>query len=126
MPAAPAPAPRAARPADGTSLATSILGWGGALALVLAASYLVRLAIDAGWLTPMRQVALAGMAGLGLIGAGFWLRRADRRTDARHQLRVAYQLFSGLGAEAFAERARRELAAAGVVVRPRHLDTQSA
>ena len=44
---------------------------------------------------------------------GEWLRRADRRADARHQLRVACQLFIEMGAEAFAERARREAAAAG-------------
>jgi DNA-binding CsgD family transcriptional regulator len=57
---------------------------------------------------------------------GEWLRRADRRADARHQLRVAYQLFTEMGAAAFAERARRELAAAGVAIRPRYVDTQNA
>src|SRR5262245_27954247 len=46
---------------DSPSFATSILGWGGALALVMAAAYLIRLAIDTGWLTPLRQVALAGI-----------------------------------------------------------------
>src|SRR5215471_10324023 len=71
------PAPRRgdeSRPA----LATSILGWGGALALVLAAAYLIRLAIDTGWLTPLRQVGLAAIAGLALIGAGFALRATSR------------------------------------------------
>jgi DNA-binding CsgD family transcriptional regulator len=57
---------------------------------------------------------------------GEWLRRADRRTDACQQLRVAYQLFTEIGAEAFAERTRRELAATGVAIRPRHVDTQNA
>jgi DNA-binding CsgD family transcriptional regulator len=56
---------------------------------------------------------------------GEWLRRADRRADARHHLRVAYQLFTEMGAEAFAERARRELAASGVGIRPRHVGTRS-
>ncbi len=60
------------------ALATSILGWGGALALVLAAAYLIRLAVDTGWLTPLRQVGLAAIAGLGLIGAGFALRGVNR------------------------------------------------
>jgi uncharacterized membrane protein len=60
------------------ALATSILGWGGAVALVLAAAYLIRLAIDTGWLTPLRQVGLAAMAGLVLIGAGLALRNVNR------------------------------------------------
>lgn len=55
-----------------------ILGWGGALALLLAASYLIRLAIDSGWLTPVRQVSFAAVFGLLLIGVGFALRRNDR------------------------------------------------
>jgi len=64
---------------DRPSLVTSILGWGGALAFVLAASYLIRLAIDTGWLTPVRQVAFAAIAGLVLIGTGFALRNFDRQ-----------------------------------------------
>jgi uncharacterized membrane protein len=61
------------------SLVTSVLGWGGAIALVLAAAYLIRLAIDTGWLTPMRQVALAVIGGFVLIGAGFALREVNRQ-----------------------------------------------
>src|SRR5262249_57377397 len=38
---------------------------------------------------------------------GEWLRRANRRTDAREQLRDAHEAFVSVGAEAFAERARR-------------------
>ena len=37
---------------------------------------------------------------------GEWLRRENRRLDARHQLHAAYQLLDAIGAEAFAERAR--------------------
>jgi DNA-binding CsgD family transcriptional regulator len=44
---------------------------------------------------------------------GEWLRRQRRIRDAREQLRSAYELFSAIGAEAFAERARIELRAAG-------------
>jgi DNA-binding CsgD family transcriptional regulator len=50
---------------------------------------------------------------------GEWLRREDRRTEARKQLRIAYDLLTAMGAAAFAERARRELRATGEVVRPR-------
>ncbi|MGD8575380.1 MAG: DUF2339 domain-containing protein, partial [Gammaproteobacteria bacterium] len=69
------------RPAtrDHTSLITSILGWGGAVAFVLSASYLIRLGIDNGWLTPVRQVALASVVGFLLVAAGFPMRRFEPR-----------------------------------------------
>jgi DNA-binding CsgD family transcriptional regulator len=44
---------------------------------------------------------------------GEWLRRQGRIRDAREQLRRAYTLFTGVGMEAFAERARAELRATG-------------
>lgn len=44
---------------------------------------------------------------------GEWLRRQNRRTDARRQLRIAHEMFTTMGADGFAERARRELQAAG-------------
>ena len=50
---------------------------------------------------------------------GEWLRRENRRIDAREQLRVAHDLLSGIGMEAFAERARRELLATGETARKR-------
>ncbi|MDV3123623.1 AAA family ATPase [Mycobacterium sp. 21AC1] len=50
---------------------------------------------------------------------GEWLRHCGRRTDARAQLHTAYESFVQLGARAFAERARRELASAGEKVRKR-------
>lgn len=50
---------------------------------------------------------------------GEWLRRENRRVDARQQLRIAYEMLGRIGAEAFAERARAELAATGETVRKR-------
>ena len=54
---------------------------------------------------------------------GEWLRRQNRRVDAREQLRAAHEMFSRIGAEAFAERARRELLATGETVRKRTVET---
>jgi DNA-binding CsgD family transcriptional regulator len=49
---------------------------------------------------------------------GEWLRRERRRGEAREQLRTACQLLDAIGMEAFAARARHELAAAGGTTRP--------
>jgi DNA-binding CsgD family transcriptional regulator len=57
---------------------------------------------------------------------GEWLRRADRRVDARKQLGLAYEMLSTIGAEAFAERARRELEATGATVRTRTVQMYAA
>ena len=54
---------------------------------------------------------------------GEWLRRENRRVDAREQLRAAHDMFSQMGAGAFAERARRELSATGETVRKRTVET---
>ena len=54
---------------------------------------------------------------------GEWLRRERRRTHAREQLRTAHELFMDMGVEAFAERARLELAATGEHARKRTVET---
>jgi DNA-binding CsgD family transcriptional regulator len=53
---------------------------------------------------------------------GEWLRGEQRRTDAREHLRRAHEMFGHIGAEAFAERARRELLATGETVRKRSVE----
>jgi DNA-binding CsgD family transcriptional regulator len=55
---------------------------------------------------------------------GEWLRRENRRIDAREQLRTAYEMLHRFGAEAFAERARRELLATGESVRQRTIEAR--
>ena len=54
---------------------------------------------------------------------GEWLRRHGRRVDARAQLRTAHEALIAMGVEAFADRARRELAATGETLRKRTVET---
>jgi DNA-binding CsgD family transcriptional regulator len=54
---------------------------------------------------------------------GEWLRRQGRRADARCQLQRAHGLFAAMGAEAFAQRAARELGATGARARPRKVES---
>ena len=56
------------------------------------------------------------------LSYGEWLRRENRRVDARDQLRPAFEVFASMGAEAFSRRARRELVATGEKVRKRTED----
>jgi DNA-binding CsgD family transcriptional regulator len=54
---------------------------------------------------------------------GEWLRRENRRVDAREQLRLAHTMLADMGMEPMAERARRELLATGETVRKRTVET---
>ncbi len=55
---------------------------------------------------------------------GEWLRRQDRRVDARAQLRAAHDMLATMGMQGFAERARRELLATGLAVARRTVPTR--
>jgi DNA-binding CsgD family transcriptional regulator len=55
---------------------------------------------------------------------GEWLRREQRRVDARMQLRAAHEMLSTIGVDAFADRAQRELLATGETVRKRRVETR--
>lgn len=54
------------------------LGLIGIVCLVLAAGFLIKLSIDSGWLTPVRQIGLAFLFGVALIGIGLKLLERDR------------------------------------------------
>jgi DNA-binding CsgD family transcriptional regulator len=56
---------------------------------------------------------------------GEWLNREGRRGDARRQLRVAYDLFAAMGADAFTDRARRELLTTGEKVRRYEVESRT-
>jgi DNA-binding CsgD family transcriptional regulator len=56
---------------------------------------------------------------------GEWLRRQRRRADAREELRTAHGMLDAMGIGAFADRARRELAATGETARKRTVETSS-
>ncbi|MEU1205864.1 LuxR family transcriptional regulator [Nocardia sp. NPDC005825] len=66
-----------------------------------------------------------GRGGLGVLEArtrllfGEWLRRRNRRAQARVELRAAHDAFVHMDMAGFAERARRELLATGETVRKR-------
>jgi len=55
---------------------------------------------------------------------GEWLRRENRRLDAREHLRAAHEMLATIGMDAFADRAGRELIATGEKVRRRGVATR--
>ena len=83
------------------------------------AEHLHREAIEA-----LGQSRMAAHLARARLSYGEWLRRENRRVDAREQLRQAYDAFATMGADGFADRARRELLATGEKVRKRRDDTR--
>ncbi len=92
IPASPSPAPakapkpeeeRIVYPVDmppterGEPIGGKLLAGAAVLCFLLAAVFLIRLAVDNGWLTPVRQLGLAALFGGSLIGAGFAFRESD-------------------------------------------------
>ncbi|GAA3585455.1 ATP-binding protein [Kribbella ginsengisoli] len=95
--------------AAGTDWAIGVQAWSRALMSDgPAAEALYREAIER-----LEQTRVTVHLGRARLLYGEWLRRESRRNDARQQLRAAHDLFGQIGAEAFADRARRELLAAG-------------
>ena len=80
VPANPPASPKSHDTPKAGNAITRLLGWGGAMALVLAAVYLIKLAYESGWLSLPAQarIGLAMVSGLGLIACGLFLRRTDR------------------------------------------------
>jgi DNA-binding CsgD family transcriptional regulator len=60
------------------------------------------------------------------LGYGEWLRRENRRSDARIELRTAFEALTAMGLAGFAERARRELRATGEKVPRRNQSARAA
>jgi DNA-binding CsgD family transcriptional regulator len=87
---------------------------------------------EGGAAEPLYRLAIERLGRVGLHQArarlvyGEWLRRENRRLDAREQLRIAHETFHRIGALAFAERAGRELSATGETARRRSPETQDA
>jgi len=70
----------------------------------------------------LSRTRMASHLARGRLCYGEWLRRNDRRVEAGTQLRAAFDAFAAMGANAFAERARRELEATGEKVRANRED----
>ena len=79
----------------------------------------------------LEAVAGLGRTSMGMVQAraqleyGEWLRRSNRRTDARVQLENAHEFFVRVGADGFAGRAGRELLATGATPRKRTDDARA-
>ncbi|MGH6872515.1 MAG: DUF2339 domain-containing protein [Rhizomicrobium sp.] len=78
VPVAPQPATAADSVARREFKPANWLGIIAVICFVLAAGFIIKLSIESGWLTPPRQIGLAGLLGFCLIGAGLALLKSDR------------------------------------------------
>lgn len=100
--------------------------WGLGAAAAAQALLADNAAAEAKFLEAIERLQLADIAlhlSRARLAYGEWLRRVNRRNDARHQLGTAHDMFTAMGAQAFAERARRELVATGEKVRKQPVGT---
>ncbi|MFI6058322.1 ATP-binding protein [Streptomyces sp. NPDC051286] len=71
----------------------------------------------AGALKHLGQAHVHGELARAHLLYGEWLRRENRRVDARRELTIAYDMFADMGMERFADRTRRELQMTGATAR---------
>jgi uncharacterized membrane protein len=77
-------------------LAENGMAWLGGGALALGGVFLVAYAAQSGWFSPALRLAAAAAAGMLMIGAGEWARRAGKGGARNHPLAAA--LLAGAGA----------------------------
>ncbi|GAA4649726.1 hypothetical protein GCM10023116_20060 [Kistimonas scapharcae] len=64
-------------------LSTSkIMAWCAGITFILAAVYFLKLVYDTGWLTPVRQIAIAYLSGIALIVGSFYFDKKDKQYAA--------------------------------------------
>ena len=73
----------------------------------------------------LKETLIVTDLALARLSYGEWLRRRQRRSDARVQLRQAHEALEAMGAAGFAERARTELIATGEHAVRRTVETQN-
>jgi len=121
---------RAAAAADRLSEIAAATGsdWGGGAAARSRALLASGQAAEAQYREALERLSRTRMAthmARARLSYGEWLRRENRRIDARDQLRPAFEAFVSMGTQAWAERARRELLATGEKVRKRTEDSRA-
>src|SRR4051794_28842740 len=92
-PLPPAPAPPE-RPALEDFLGGRVLGWAGAVAVLLGVAFLVAVAIGRGWIDEPTRIALAFAGSTALLGLGAWLH--ERRGATQASLAIAGTGLAGL------------------------------
>ena len=58
------------------------MAWCAGITFILAAVYFLKLVYDTGWLTPVRQIAIAYLSGTALIVGSFYFDKKDKQYAA--------------------------------------------